>query len=187
MNPSILVVSLLIFAFGGSVAFAQTDVSTFSEVNELAFMQGTWVGEGWMMGRQRQRMPFQQTEVIQPKVSEQALMIDGLGYALDSTGQVTDRVIHDAFGVISLNPETGAVTMLSFSEANGRMECAFHRLDEKKLYWEFKDPRSGGTIRFTEDFSTEGEWKEIGEISMDGERWFQFFEMNLKRESEVRD
>lgn len=37
-------------------------------------------------------------------------------------------------------------------------------------------------IRFTEDFSKEGKWYEVGEMSMNNQDWYQFFEMNLTKE-----
>ena len=151
-------------------------------VDALEFMAGTWEGPGWMLGRDREQHHFQQTEVIQSKSQGEALMVNGLGYALDSAGNLTDRVIHEAFGLISLNPEKGGVTMLSFTPQQGRMESDLELLGEKRLRWGFVEEKSGRYIRFTEDFSQPGLWQERGEISRDGETWFPFFEMTLQRQ-----
>jgi hypothetical protein len=170
----------LILALAGSVNGYTQENKNIME--ELGFMAGNWKGTGWIMGKDRLRHTFSQTEIIRVKADNQALMIDGLGHATDSTGAVTDRVIHKAFGIISYNPDREMITMISFSEYKGRMESEIVFLEEdKKLQWSFKE-ENGGMIRFTEDFSTEGQWNEIGEISMNGTDWYQFFEMNLSRE-----
>lgn len=48
------------------------------------------------------------------------------------------------------------------------------------LTWGFKTD-TGGTVRFTEDFSHEGKWTTIGEYSADGSKWFAFMQYNLVR------
>ncbi|WNJ20085.1 hypothetical protein [Pontibacter sp. G13] len=177
MRASILTILLLMVAMTGQ---AQPPAPDYS-VKSFSFMIGTWQGEGWIMGRDRTRKTFQQTETIQPKANMRALQVEGLGYATDSTG-VTDRVIHDAFGIISYNPAREGFTMLAFSDQGGRMECDFKQIGDKKLQWSFMNPGNGGYVRFTEDFSTEGVWVELGEFSRDGAQWFPFFQMKLIRQ-----
>ena len=65
-------------------------------------------------------------------------------------------------------------------EMNGRMESSLMWIGDKKLQWSFKD-KNGTTIRFTEDYSVENTWKEIGEVTMNGDDWYQFFEMTLNK------
>jgi len=144
---------------------------------ELEFMLGTWNGEGWiMMGREKKE--FNQTEVIEPKAGQRLFLVDGIGYA---KGDTLGDAIHKAFGIISYNEARGAVTMLAFTEKQGRLETELQTIGEKRLQWSFKNDQ-GGTIRFSEDFSQDGLWKEIGEYSRDGEHWYQFFEMKLVRQ-----
>lgn len=150
-------------------------------LEHLHFLEGEWEGTGWILGQDRIRHSFHQSEVIQPKADYQALMVDGLGHAIDSTGTITDRVIHNAFGIISYNEDRDTITMITFSEMNGRMESDIVFLDERKLQWSFK-AENGAIIRFTEDFSKEDSWNETGHISMNGEDWYPFFEMNLTRQ-----
>ena len=175
-----LLAGILMILFScNSFLFAQDTTAPVTSVEAISFMEGTWEGSGWIMGKDRQRKTFSQKEIIQPKVHGQALVIDGLGYEVDAGGKQTDKVIHNAFGVISFNPELKKVTMITFSEMGGRMESELISLDNKKLQWGFKNPQNNSTIRFTEDFTEEGKWHETGEVSMDGKNWFKFFEMDL--------
>ena len=152
--------------------------NTIKNVNQLHFMIGTWKGNGWIMTSDRQVKKFTQTEKINSKAGDSILLIDGLGYEIDSTGN-TNRIIHEALGIISYNPQKERVTMISFSKLGGRMESDIQLVGEKKINWSFINKKSKRTIRFSEDFSTDGKWKEVGEISSDGVKWFKFFEMNL--------
>ena len=145
-------------------------------IEQLEFMKGTWSGEGWIY-KNRERKEFTQTETISSKVDNTLLVIDGIGYSKDNR----DKVIHDAFGVISYNQEKKSITMVSFSSTGGKMENKIKLIDDKKLAWSFKDER-GGTIRFHEDFSEEGVWIENGEYSPDGQKWFPFFHMRLEKQ-----
>ncbi|WP_375559628.1 hypothetical protein ACE193_18100 [Bernardetia sp. OM2101] len=170
----------LIAFFILSLSFAQndtkkTDSTSHISVKDLTFMIGTWEGEGWIM-KSKTKQEFIQKETIRPSLDSTILIIDGLGHDKKDT----TKIIHEAFGVISLNAESKLIEMLSFSKANGKMETPILFLGEGKLQWSFKDER-GGTIRFSEDFSEDGLWVEKGEYSFDGKNWFNFFEMKLNR------
>ncbi len=155
-------------------------IDTVYSIRQLDFMLGNWEGEGWIYIN-RERKTFIQYEEIVPKADSSIMVVNGKGYAKEA-GVITDRVIHDAFGVISPNTAAGyGVTMLSFSTASGRLENQMYLIEEKKVQWSFQDER-GGTIRFTEDFSQDGQWIENGEYSMDGKQWFPFFKMELHRQ-----
>lgn len=155
---------------------------TVKSVKDLSFMEGDWKGEGWIIGQDRVKKRFVQSESIHPKVGKQVLQVEGLGYGIDSSGNITDRVIHDAFGIISYNTELKAVTMISFSGKNDRMETAMMSVGDKRLQWSFGNESSGSIIRFKEDFSKEGVWKEVGEFSRNGTDWYPFFEMILMKQ-----
>lgn len=170
----------IIFAvlFSPFILNAQTD--TLRSPEDIHFMIGEWRGEGWIQ-RGPEKKFFVQSESIVPKVNGSLLVIDGIGYRKDSARTEANQV-HVAFGVIGFNKERGGLTMLSYSTAGERMENDFRKVagTDKMLQWSFKDER-GGTIRFTEDFSEKGVWREKGEYSFDGANWFQFFSMELNR------
>lgn len=174
-----LLLSILIVLSLSLTGFAQEKIKS---VDQLIFMKGNWTGTGWIIGKDRLKKTFSQSEIIKSKADNLVLMVDGLGLEIDSLGKITDRVIHKAFGIISYNKDRESVTMISFSEMRGRMESDFELIDKKKIRWSFKEA-NGATIRFTEDFTDDGKWKEVGEVSMNGKDWYQFFEMNLIRKS----
>jgi hypothetical protein len=174
MRSFVLIFIVLIFPVNGN----SQELTKSTE--QLGFMIGAWKGNGWILGKDRTKKYFAQSEIIQKKGNGKALMVDGLGHEIDSSGTVTDRVIHNAFGVLSFNKERETVTMITFSEMNGRMESDILWLGDRKLQWSF-DAGNGSIVRFTEDFSDANQWKEIGEISMNGMDWYQFSEMSLNK------
>ena len=162
---------------------AQIDNSAIKNTKDLSFMIGTWKGEGWILGKDRKIKKFSQSEKIQPKADNSALMVDGIGYAIDGNGKITDKIIHNAFGVISFNNERKHITMLAFSKVSGRMESnliPLGTINEKKIQWTYVDSKRGFKVRFTEDFSDKNLWIEIGEIWIQN-KWSKFFEMKLKK------
>jgi hypothetical protein len=76
----------------------ETDSTSQAEITKLEFMVGKWKGNGWIMGRDQQKSSFEQTEDIQFKLDNTAILIEGLG---KSNGQVT----HNALAVISFNKQ----------------------------------------------------------------------------------
>lgn len=148
-------------------------------ISKLAFMEGTWIGDGWiMMGRDKKE--FVQTETITSKVNNTVLVIEGIGLSKDTTSSER-QVIHDAFGVISYDKDKNGVMMTSFATTGGKTETELILIGEKRLQWQFT-AENGGTVRFTEDFSKGGEWLEVGEFSYAPGQWYKFFEMKLIRQ-----
>ncbi len=172
---------LLLFMFTN--AYSQSEIEfetavTVESIEQLSFMIGDWEGDGWIM-RGQEREEFSQTESIKPKVNNQVLVIEGLGLAKEETG-ITDRVVHDAFGFISRDMESGSILMTTFATTGGKTESTIYLIGENKIQWQFKAD-NGGTVRFTEDFSKTNEWHAVGEFSFSNDNWFQFFEMNLSK------
>lgn len=167
---------LLFFISLPIIAQDSTKTKTLKTIDQLEFMKGTWKGDGWIIMRDGKKT-FTQTETISSKVNNTLLMIDGIGYEKDSTA-TKPKVIHNAFGVISFNPEKKAITMLSYSTTGGKMENEMQLIGDKKLEWSFKS-ENGGVVRFREDFTNPNLWIEKGDYSANGETWFPFFEMRL--------
>ncbi|WP_178988550.1 hypothetical protein [Winogradskyella schleiferi] len=181
MKTTILMLCLLIAFNSIAQSDNHTDSLNLKTVDDLAFMKGTWKGDGWIM-MNRERKEFTQTETIDSRVDNTILVIDGIGIAKDSSA-VEPKVVHNAFGVISYNETLKSITMLSFSSTGGKMENEMRLIGDMKLEWSFKDER-GGTVRFREDFSENGLWIEKGDYSFDGNQWFPFFEMRLERQDD---
>lgn len=151
--------------------FAQmggTDQESKEAMGKLAFIEGEWKGEGWMMGQDGQKNPFSQTEDISFKLDGTALLIEGKG----TDG---DRTIHDALAIVTYNKKDKNYSFQSYL-ANGMAGKFKAELIDDKFYW-----YPMGNMRYIIFLNEEGQWKEIGEMKQ-GENWFQFFEMTLDKQ-----
>ena len=61
----------------GFSAPGETDPVARAEVSKLAFLTGKWAARGWIMGRDRQKAEFDQTEDIHFKLDNSILLIEG--------------------------------------------------------------------------------------------------------------
>jgi hypothetical protein len=139
---------------------------------------GTWHGTGWMMLGPSQRAEFNQTEIIEKKLDDTLLLIQGNGRA----EQDPNRVVHDALAVMSYDPAKKQYLFSTY--ANGRHLEVPAEVNEKGFIWGFDMPY--GRVRFTLEFSADT-WHEIGEISRDGGKtWMRNFEMTLTKEGSAK-
>lgn len=154
----------------------QNSPEAVNTADSLSFMLGTWEGEGWIkMGREKKT--FLQTEILTSKVDGKVISLEGLGTSTDSLSKEVTKV-HDAFGMIYYDTEQNGFRMIAFSTAAPMNNVEFKAVGKRKMRWQFVSEQ-GGTVRFTEDFSNPGKWLETGEYSMDGQKWFPFFESHL--------
>lgn len=165
-------VSSLLLCFLISIStFAQmggTDQEAKEAMRKLAFIEGKWAGEGWMMGQDGQKNPFSQTEDISFKLDGTALLIEGKG--MDG-----DQTIHNALAIVTYNKKDKNYSFQSYL-ANGMAGKFKAELIEDKFYWYPME-----NMRYIIFLNEEGQWKEIGEMKQ-GENWFQFFEMTLDKQ-----
>ena len=146
----------------------ETDSTSQAEIMKLEFMVGKWEGSGWIMGRDQQKSSFEQTEDIQFKLDQTAILIEGLG---KSNGRIT----HNALAIISFNKTENHYNFQSYM-SNGRSGSFKAELIENKLYWYPVD-----NIRYIIYINEDGQWYETGEMNRN-DQWFQFFEMTLDKE-----
>ena len=149
------------------------DSLTLNAMDKLSFLVGDWTGEGWIqMGREKHH--FTQSETVSQKVNNTVIVIDGKG--IDSE---TKQITHEAFAVISFNKAQKEYLMRAF-RADGNFIDAEAKVDENGSFiWGFTHPQAG-QMRYT-ILLKDGKWVEIGEMSRDGNNWFQFFEMTLTK------
>lgn len=150
------------------------DSLTISSMEKLSFLTGDWTGEGWIqMGRNKHH--FSQSETVTQKVNNSVIVIDGQG--IDSE---TKQIIHQAFAVISFDKFQNEYLMRAF-RADGNYIDAEAKVDENGSFvWGFTHPQAG-QMRYTISLK-DGKWFETGEMSRDGNNWFQFFEMTLTKQ-----
>ena len=168
MKKGILIFAISILFAGQlfSQSFA-TDSISKTEISKLEFIIGNWKGEGWIMGRDRGKSEFDQTEKIQFKLDSTAILIEGLG---KSNGMIT----HNAMAIISYNKKDKNYTFQSYLQ-NGRKGEFKGELNDNKFYWYPNE-----NMRYIIWINENGQWYETGEFNRDG-KWLQFFEMTLDR------
>lgn len=151
-------------AFSQSV---EADPVAKEAISKLDFVIGSWKGEGWMMGSDRMKHDFTQTEDIQFKLDSTAILIEGRGMA-------EGKVVHNAMAIITYAGEENQYAFQSYLQ-NGRKGEFKAELIEDKFYWYPME-----NMRYIIEINKEGKWFEIGEIKQ-GESWYRFFEMTLDK------
>jgi hypothetical protein len=109
------------------------------------------------------------------------MKLDGLVCLVEGEGKSkTDgATVHKALALVSYDQQARIFRWRAFT-AEGRQTDAEAKVGEKSLEWGFEIPQRG-RIRYTLKLNENGEWIEIGEMSPEGQTWFTFFEMTLRR------
>ncbi len=168
MITKFLTLAISIFFIGSSFGQSfKTDPISKSEISKLDFLTGDWIGKGWMMGADKEKHEFDQTEDIHFKLDSTVVLIEGVGRS-------KGMIIHNAMAIVSYNKEDGNYIFQSYLQ-NGRKGEFKGELIDGKFYWyPSKD------MRYIIELNEKDQWFETGEIRQ-GENWFQFFEMTLDR------
>jgi len=144
-------------------------------VQQVAFLEGKWSGEGWAQMGPGPKEAFTQTETVELKLDGAVMVIEGVGYA---KGETSKRV-HHALAVVSFDPAGNSLVFSSFLAGRPRLDVV-PEVGPNTFKWSFS-PSSGAQVRYS--IAVENDtWSEIGEYSSDGKSWHQFFEMHLTKE-----
>ncbi|MCC9656411.1 hypothetical protein [Rhodopirellula halodulae] len=174
-----LLFAIMVFCTPAIVSAQQQspDLGSKSEaMKKLKFLTGVWEGEGSIEFGGR-RSKFHGRETVELKIGGLALLIEGVHKMNLPNGE--ERVIHNALGLITYNPESKDFQFIAHL-SNGRSGTYKAMLtDENTLQWTLSDSPVG-KMRYTINVN-DGKWHEIGEISEDGKGWVPFFEMQLSK------
>lgn len=174
----IIIFIIIVFLIKNITVYNQSsiipDSTLIHAMSKINFLKGKWSGEGWIqMGKGKEY--FSQTESVVQKANGTVITIDGLG--IDKS---TNKIIHDAFAVISYDLTNNKYLMRAF-KSDGKYIDADASFDKNgNFVWNFVHPLAGQT-RYTITH-IDNKWVERGEMSKDGINWFQFFEMTLSKE-----
>lgn len=144
--------------------------SNKAKMKSLDWMVGEWQGEGKAMDSQtREFKSFIQTESIEYAMDSTVLIVHGFGRS-------NEKVIHDAYAIISVNPK-GGFYMDSFlgDGRNGKYEMK--KINETDWEWTIPTPQGEVIYHIHQEG---GVWSEKGEFNMNG-NLYPFFEMTLKK------
>jgi hypothetical protein len=179
MRIPILTLSLLLAA-APAAAQPHTDATApaAAQMRRLAFLHGTWRGEGVTNTGPGQQARAAVLEKAQPRLDGSVLLVEGLGWE-GTQGQADYRVVHQALGVVSYDERRGGWAMRAYR--GGGWVDAEVTVGDGELVWAFEAP-GAGRIRYTIRLDELGRWHEVGDRSSDGRQWHRFFEMRLTRE-----
>lgn len=143
-------------------------------MEKLSFMAGTWEGKGWTQMGEGSKETFDVHETIEKK-------LDGLVYLVEGHGTSAGITTHKAIAIISWNSENNEYSFESHT-FDGRSADATASLEGRTFTWGFSTP-NGGEVRYKMIFNN-SEWHETGSYSPDGQVWYPFMEMRLKKITE---
>ncbi len=171
---------LLGVLFMGLSAPAAAQVAQVSPdvMREFDFLIGEWSGAATFQMGPGDAATAQGTERVRKMAGGAALAVEGLFTARAPDG--SERVVHNAFGVISPHPD-GGYRITSWLADGGQAEAKLERTADG-FRWGFEIPGGQGQVRYAMQFA-DGKWIEKGEFSPDGTTWYPFLEMRLERVS----
>lgn len=169
---TVIIFSMICFNISGQADTETLKTRKLESMNKLYFMIGTWEGTGWYQMGQDERDVFNIHETITEKLDGLLLLIEGHG---TSNGQT----VHKALAVISWDPDKKQYNFESHTY-DGRSAKATATLEANIFTWGFDVP-GRGSIRYVINISDDDEWIEKGSYSPDGETWYPFMGMTLKR------
>ena len=158
---------LTIFSSFVSGQSAESDAKTQQEIGKLKFLEGEWIGSGWVYGSDSIKQTFNQTENISIKLNQTLILIE-------SKGILDRKISHEALAVISYDIEKKHFNFRSYM-TNGMSGVFKAELIENTLYW-YPDEAT----RFSVCLNKKGHCCSKGEIKR-GEHWKPFFDMTLYR------
>lgn len=121
-----------------------------------------------MMMQDGKKYTFDQTEKVQFKLDETALLIEG-------NGTSAGRNIHNALAIVNWDKNTNQYKFRSWL-ATGMSGEFKAEVKDGKFYWYPMD-----NMQYIIWLNEKGQWYEIGEIRRNNE-WYRFFEMTLDKE-----
>lgn len=140
----------------------------------FGWLIGNWRGSGWTLLPDGSRHRFESTETVVPKLSGNAILVEGRHYA---PGQ-PERLVHDAIALITWDSRANGYRFRS-ALANGMGGDFDIKPTANGFTWRIDTP--GGPIVYAVTHEN-GVWTERGTRTGPGGASIDFFEMTLRRE-----
>jgi hypothetical protein len=141
----------------------------------VAFLEGRWLGQGWIQMGPGPKEEFSQTEVVERKLDGGLLLIEGIGHSRAPE----PKKVHHAFAIVSFDPSTKMYRFSSRIVGRPPLEVDAE-VGPNTFKWGY-EPQPGVQIRYRISV-VDATWREVGEFSRDGQIWRQFFEMTLRKQ-----
>lgn len=142
-------------------------------MEKLSFLVGKWQGTGWVMEPSGQKSVFNGNETVQMKLSGRAILVEG------EFKDGENKIRHQTLAIITFDTKT---SKYQFRTYLFNQPEAVHEIipTEDGFKWEM-NPNATTKIRFNMTGKAKKEWKETGEVLIEGRPPMQFMEMNLKK------
>ena len=145
-------------------------------MDKLAWLEGSWKGEGWRLTPTGEKASFSVKEEAVPKLDGVVLTLEGLGWSRDAQGE--KHIGHHAFAVLSYDPFARGYRINAFTW-EGYQTTATPEVAEGKFRW--RVPAGPGVeMRYYTRLGENGEWLEKGERCT-GEECVEVMAMRLNK------
>lgn len=170
-----IILAAAMFAVSSPVAAQQTDppaIELSERMAPLAGLVGEWRGSGWMVQQGGERSEFTSREIVTPRLSGAALLVEGQHRAPDGT------IVHDAMAMLTWDEAADGYRFRS-TVAPGRSGDFPLTVGEDGFVWSMDVPN--GRIEYRASF-TGDVWHETGSYTPEGGTAIPIFEMTLERQ-----
>lgn len=179
MSTRLFFIAAIAASIASALVLAQPPTEARREaMKKVAFLVGSWKGEGWLEHGPGQRSTFRGVEIVQLKLDGLILTIDGM-HRGQVGGKGEEVVVHNAFALVNYDDKAKRYRFQGFT-SRGNHEDTELKVADGQLVWGMKIPQFGD-VRDTVKLDDKGRWFEIGEVTQDGKEWHKFFEMTLAR------
>jgi hypothetical protein len=157
-----------------SAAATKTTAAIGERMAPFAWLLGEWRGSGWMTLPDGSRHRFESREIVTPRLSGNAILVEGRHHHEGKP----DQVVHDAMAMITWDSRTKAYRFRS-ALANGMGGDFPIEPSPNGFTWRLDTP--GGQIVYVVTHEN-GLWTERGTRTGADGKSIPFFEMTLRRE-----
>ena len=147
-------------------------------MEEFAWLLGEWEGTSVVRMGPGEPETVLMTERLELKLDGTIIQVTGIGREKTESGE-PGEIVHDAIAVISYDVQAQKYRWNAWRVPYGVYTQYEPVLTENGFTWSMETPQ--GKMRYDISKTPEGNWREIGEFSRDGENWVKFMEMNLTK------
>lgn len=173
---SLIITALAILGLMSAQAQGTAPESLKQEMQKLSYMAGKWKGEASMRQPNGALLKVNQEEDIQFKLDGTILVIEGTGRNPED-----GKISFNAMAIISFDQQKKEFKFRSHVMDGNQAEAYFKILEENHFEWGFDLPNNA-KIRYDIKLKpSDKSWIEKGEYSPDGNVWYPYIEMKLKK------
>ncbi|HEX5168988.1 MAG TPA: hypothetical protein VFW11_07425 [Cyclobacteriaceae bacterium] len=145
------------------------------EMKKVAYLSGHWKGEAVYQRGAGSPITVMQEEKVEFKLDGTVLLIEGTGR------NANEEIVFNALALLNYHPIDKTFKFKSYLKEGHSTDPYFIILGQNKFEWGF-DIHGGGKTKYTITLDpSQQSWNEKGEYSQDGNTWFPFIELKLKK------